>query len=350
MQIYINGLGNVSPQNTLDNSSFLEEIAYHQDYFRVIEPNYKEFISPAAARRMGKVIKMGVAAANYCLRDAKVEKPDAIVTGTGMGCLEDTENFLCSILNNKEQFLTPTSFIQSTHNTVGAQIALLLNCNNYNFTYVHRDLSFESAFVDSILLLKEGEASNVLLGGIDELTPNHYAIHSKKRLWKKGISTSEILGQTSDGTMPGEGAAFFSLSSAPVDPYARVLAVEVLFNTHDQKELNGLVNRMLKASHLESSNIDLVLLGTNGDKEGDRVYTAFKDTFFKESCSAPFKNLCGEYSTSTAFGVWLASQLLKKKAIPACIPLSRKPEKEVKTILIYNHYYGNHSLILLSSC
>ena len=52
--------------------------------------------------------------------------PDAIITGTGLGCLEDTEKFLTAMVTNKEEFLTPTSFIQSTHNTVSAQIALLL--------------------------------------------------------------------------------------------------------------------------------------------------------------------------------------------------------------------------------
>lgn len=350
MQIYINGLGNVSPQNTLDNSTFLEEIKYHQDYFKVIEPNYKEFISPAAARRMGRVIKMGVAAANYCLRDAKVENPDAIITGTGMGCLEDTENFLCNIINNKEQFLTPTSFIQSTHNTVGAQIALLLTCNNYNFTYVHRDLSFESAFVDSILLLKEGEASNVLLGGVDEMTPNHYSIHSKKGFWRKGVTTSEFFYENSKGTIPGEGAAFFTLSSSPKDPYAAVLAVEILFNTNSQEDLKKILDRIFSSNNLEAKDIDLILLGANGDQEGDRVYSEFKENFFKENNAAAFKNLCGEYSTSTAFGVWLASQILKKKEIPAGVSLSRTPEKEVSKILLYNSYNGNHSLILLSSC
>ncbi|WP_051312993.1 beta-ketoacyl synthase chain length factor [Sporocytophaga myxococcoides] len=350
MQIYINGLGNVSPQNTLDNSSFLEEIKYHQDYFKVVEPNYKEFISPAAARRMGKVIKMGVAAANYCLRDAKVENPDAIITGTGMGCLEDTENFLCNILNNKEQFLTPTSFIQSTHNTVGAQIALLLTCNNYNFTYVHRDFSFESAFVDSLLLLKEGEASNVLLGGVDEITPNHYSIHAKKGLWKTGVQTSEIFNKNPDGTMPGEGATFFSLSSSPNDPYATVLAVEMLFNTNGKEDLKKVLDRILSSNNIQSKDIDLILLGANGDKEGDKVYSEFKENFFKENNSAAFKNLCGEYSTASAFGVWLASQILKKKEIPTCVSLTRNSDKEVNKILLYNHYCGNHSLILLSSC
>lgn len=66
-------------------------------------------------------------ASALAMKDANVESVDAIITGTGLGCIEDSEKFLKSILDNKEEFLTPTSFIQSTHNTVGAQIALYSN-------------------------------------------------------------------------------------------------------------------------------------------------------------------------------------------------------------------------------
>ena len=59
-----------------------------------------------------------------------------------------------------KNILTPTSFIQSTHNTVGGQIALGLECKGYNFTYVHASISFESALLDAQLQLAMDEASN----------------------------------------------------------------------------------------------------------------------------------------------------------------------------------------------
>ncbi|MDP4282756.1 MAG: 3-oxoacyl-ACP synthase, partial [Bacteroidota bacterium] len=143
--VYITGLGSISPQMTYNNNHFLEEIKVPENsMLKVIDPVYKEYIQGDMVRRMSRIIKMGVTASKICLSDAALNMPDAIITGTGLGCIEDTEKFLSTMIRNKEEFLTPTSFIQSTHNTVGAQIALILKCHNYNFTYVHRGLSFES--------------------------------------------------------------------------------------------------------------------------------------------------------------------------------------------------------------
>src|ERR1043165_3292292 len=163
MEAYITGMGIISPQKTFDTNDFLAEIVGHNALsLRCIEPSYKEFLNPTLARRMARIIKMSIAASSVCFKDAKVEVPDAIMTGTALGCLEDTEKFLLAIIENDEQFLTPTSFIQSTHNTVSAQIALQLKCMNYNFTYVHKGFSFESAVLDGMMTLAEGEAKNVL--------------------------------------------------------------------------------------------------------------------------------------------------------------------------------------------
>src|SRR4051812_39866005 len=163
MEAYIKGTGIISPQKTFDTTDFLSEIVEHNsNSYKAIEPSYKDFLNPIMARRMARIIKMSIAASAVCFKDASVEMPDAIMTGTALGCLEDTEKFLWSIIVDEEQFLTPTSFIQSTHNTVSAQIALQLKCMNYNFTYVHKGFSFESAVLDALMTLAEGEAKNIL--------------------------------------------------------------------------------------------------------------------------------------------------------------------------------------------
>ena len=61
-------------------------------------------------------------------------------------------------MDNREQMLNPTAFIQSTFNTVGAQLALLLKIHAYNVTYVHRGLSFESALIDGIISIAEANS------------------------------------------------------------------------------------------------------------------------------------------------------------------------------------------------
>ena len=102
--IYINGLGNVSPQKTNDNSHFPDELVRTQsNRLSCIEPNYRDFISPDLLRRMGRLIKMGIVSSKICLADAACLLPDAIITGTGLGCLEDTEKFLSTMIRNKER-------------------------------------------------------------------------------------------------------------------------------------------------------------------------------------------------------------------------------------------------------
>ena len=120
------------------------------------------------------MIKMGVACGLECLKDIPSEKVDAIITATGLGCLADTEKFMNALMDNREQMLNPTAFIQSTFNTVGAQLALLLKIHAYNVTYVHRGLSFESALIDGIISIAEGK-QHVLAGGMGGKNPYHSA-------------------------------------------------------------------------------------------------------------------------------------------------------------------------------
>jgi 3-oxoacyl-[acyl-carrier-protein] synthase II len=133
---------------------------------------------------MSRVIKMGVTTALGCLQEAGEKDPGAIITGTAYGCLEDTETFLTQAIERNEEMPPPTPFIQSTHNTVGAQIALLLKCNQYNNTFAQGGASFENALLDAMLLLKEEEAKTVLAGSVDELTNTSYNLLKRFGLYK----------------------------------------------------------------------------------------------------------------------------------------------------------------------
>ena len=167
---YINGIASITAQSTMDSDLFLDEIiSYTESVFGSHDPNYKKYIKPSAMRRMSKSVKMGVTAASMALNNAGIDMPDAIITGTGMGCKQDSEDFLEKILRDDEQFLTPTLFIQSTHNTVGGQVALGLGCKAYNVTYVQGAASFEVSVMDAQLMLLEEPEKNILVGGIDEL-------------------------------------------------------------------------------------------------------------------------------------------------------------------------------------
>ncbi|HEY0031069.1 MAG TPA: beta-ketoacyl synthase chain length factor, partial [Bacteroidia bacterium] len=248
MEAYIKGIGIISPQKTFDTSDFLSEITeYSTNCLACIEPSYKEFLNPTLARRMARIIKMSIAASSVCFKDSNVAMPDAIMTGTALGSLEDTEKFLLAIIENDEQFLTPTAFIQSTHNTVSAQIALQLKCMNYNFTYVHKGFSFESAVLDGLMTLAEGEAKNVLVGGHDEMTDKYYRVCDRIGYWKKEtVPTMELINSKTNGSIAGEGAAFFMLSSEKDEKnYAKLRGISTIYKPESNAMIESRISSFL---------------------------------------------------------------------------------------------------------
>jgi 3-oxoacyl-(acyl-carrier-protein) synthase len=354
MEAFIRGIGNISPQQTFEQETFLEEIReYHTARLQSVEPDYKNYIKSMQLRRMGRLLKMGMTSAGICLHDAGIEKPDAIITATGLGMPEETERFLNGMLDNGEQLLNPTAFMQSTHNTVGAHIAVMLGCNNYNLTYVHGSVSFENALLDSMMWLAEKPSDKILLGGIEEITELHFDMTDSIGFWKKGeISNMELFKDMRPGTIAGEGAAFFLLTTEEDQSnYARIRALTTRFNPGKQDIAVNMIQEFLEVNNISSNDIDLLLLGMNGDPAYDAVYQPVMDQF-SGICKAGFKHLCGEHYLASSFALWLAAKIIKNGNVPAAVVLNDRPKSgKINNILIYNHHKNiYHSLILLSSC
>ncbi len=132
----------------------------------------RNYVKPLEARRMGKIMKSSLLSSLKALSEAGIETPDAIITGTSYGCLEYSERLLDQIRENGETMLKPTFFMQSTHNTIGSNIAIKTHCHGYNVTYTQGEHSLEWAIRDAELLLKSGVVKNVLVGLHDESAPN----------------------------------------------------------------------------------------------------------------------------------------------------------------------------------
>ncbi len=351
--MYIRATGNISPQKTFGHPLMDEApVAYTGNRLSCIEPDYKEFIDPKLIRRMSRIIRMGVAAAMECLKEADVKMPDAIVTGTSYGCLEDTYAFLSKMVEFNEELLTPTAFIQSTHNTIGAQIGLMLQCNNYNNAFVHRGFSFESALLDGMLLLKEKEASHVLVGAIDEIIPTSHTILNRLGLYKQGdVSSLDIYRAGTKGTIAGEGSSFFMLANeASSSDYARLDGMHTFYKPAGAVDIEKQVSSFLEKQGIATGDLDLIITGKNGDQKSDRIYDQPGQSVFAGIPILNYKHLCGEYPTASAFAFWLAANIIKQGKIPAMLQTSGIL-KPIKRVLVYNHYLNmHHSLFLLSAC
>jgi len=351
--VYIQSVGAITAQKTFDNSEFLEEIrSYDEQVISTVDPVYKDYIPPAAARRMAKGIKMGVVASKIAIEEAGLENVDAIITGTGMGCVKDSEKFVSAIIDNDEQFLTPTSFIQSTHNTVGGQIALGMGCKGYNFTYVHSSTSFESALLDAKMQLELDEATTILVGGVDELGAHTIKLHKLiNHIKAASITNDEVLTSKTKGAVFSEGASFFVLGNELNDTsYAEVVGVEIM-NTLSKEDVLKAASDFLSKVGKNASDVDALVLGNNGDVEFDSYYDLFSEGDFSEVPQVYYKHLVGEYNSVSSFGLWLGAKMLKSGVIPdAVVTLPAKVSK-LSTILLYNQYRGeNHSFVLLQQC
>jgi len=354
MKTYIRSAVTISPQETFNNPLFLNELAgYNDNRLTCIEPDYSEAIDPKLIRRMSRIIKMSVASALACLKDAGVTSPDAIVTGTAYGCLEDTGIFLTNMVQEDEEPVTPVAFVQSTHNTIGAQVALLIKCNRYNNTFVSGAASFENAVTDAMMLLAENNTENVLVGGMDEITDMSHTVLTRMGLYKRQpVSNLNLFNTNSKGTVNGEGAAFFLLKNTPSgNDLACIEGIATFYKPEDTAEVKQHIDSFLLSRNINYTDIDLLITGNNGDTKNDEIYTRLQQSVFSKIPSINYKHLCGEYPTSTAFATWLGANIIKNNKIPASLINSDPSKNKISKVLIYNHYQNvYHSLILLSSC
>ncbi len=350
--IFINGTGTLSPQQTWNNDEFLAETArYDENMLTCLLPNFKDYINPFQMRRLSRMLRLGLSAAVISLRDAGLEIPDAIITATGYGFQEDMGKFLEEILTQDEQQLTPTYFMQSTHNALSGLIALSLKCTGYNSTYTGKGLAFESALTDAMLLLREEEAKQVLLGSFDEVYHFQYSEYERLGYVKQEkVPNLDLFASRTEGTILGEGIAFFVLSSHPgPGTWCRLQSLSTAYRPSDATVLRDHLSHLLETNHLTPTDVDVVVSGASGDIKRDRWLVELQEHFFGHAAQVRFKHLTGEYATASSFGLRLGAGIVKTGAIPeATLVRHASPARPLRTALVWNHFLGyQHSFFLL---
>lgn len=348
--VYINSAVCISAQDTL-NAEFFHTMEADSTsvLLNAVAPNYKEFIPPAQIRRMSKTVKMSAVAAQKALIQAGTEMPDAIIVGTGMGCEEDSEKFLKNVIENNEEFLTPTHFIQSTHNTVAGQIALANSCHAYNFTYVNPGSSLEMSLLDAKLQIEHDEANNILVGATDEKAKRTMELYQLNGTIKKETDLpANYLASETPGVVWGEGSAFFVLSSEKSENMNAQLVAVTFINKLEEDQVTSFISEFLAKNTIETTEIDAVLLGFSGDARTDGYYRTAQ-SLFQNAQQLYFKHLSGEFNTASGFAFFIANQILKDQEIPEVMKINTGIHKDsFSNILIYNHLNGeDHSLTLL---
>lgn len=343
--MYIRDSKCISPQPTYSNGIEDESVVEHSGtkYF-AIEPKYTDLIPAGQLRRIGKAVRMGIGAGLPLLKSNT--KVDGMIIGSANGGLEDCISFLNQIIDYDEGTLTPTNFVQSTPNAVTGYLAITTKNHCYSNTHVQRGLAFENALLDASLLMEQEQAESVLVGNIDEISIYNYNIDEKAGFFKaEETSSSQLIGSNTPGTVCGEGATMFIVQSSKENTLAEIVDVDQI-NHPENDDISIKLEQLLNRNNLQHSDIDTLFLGYSGDCRTDHHYNNFREQF-KDVSVFSFKNLSGEYPTASAFALWMATEAISGKPIPQ-ETVMEKGSREIKTILIYNHYIGvEHGFILV---
>ena len=312
---YIRSLAQVSCQKPLSDEWLEFPAHYAESYVRAVEPDSKGLIVPSEARRMSKILKRTVCTAITALNDSGIEHPDAIITGTGMGCMENSEKFLIDLSRFGESCLKPTLFMQSTHNTISSLVAIILKCHGYNNTYTQGHLSFESALLDAWLQIKSGAIGNALIGAHDEVTPLMAAIFNRIRPQYRFISETSVSAMLA--AAPNAGGS------------VEVADVQILSNT----TVDDL------AARLSADTDSVMLMGVNGTDLNDDAYRQLLGKLSFTPAVLKFKNIFGENFASSAMAFYVAATMLRTQTVPAEMIMNggNALSKKIPEITIINH-------------
>lgn len=341
----------VSAQETLGAQKWPENTVLSENScLKVIEPVYKEYIPPTMLRRMSRLVKFSLVSAFDCLNQVDPNSIDAIITTTGLGCIDDTGVFLKQMHENGETLMNPTAFIRSTHNAVGGQIALIKGLRIPNYTYSQKETSFETGLIDAIMMLEEEEVKNVLLGGFDELTP------LSLKLWKqmgclaeKELDKNNLKKASNSGVILGEGAGFFVLSAKEGSSHSSEL-VDVEIHRTAIPDCNHLLKEFLAKHNLHSCDINLLLLGLDGTPNTKNLVPLLNSDF-ENSIVAASKHCSGSFDTDTSFALWMAHTAIQNGRIDEATYLQGDKNQKIERVLIVNSSRLNsYSFILLTKC
>jgi len=308
MNLYISGTGAVNGGLSLKNDNSEGKNSPEFQVIRCVEPDYKKYIDPRFSRRLSRIIKMSLYAAQTALNGADVSVPDGIITGTSLGCLVDTGKFLNSMIEENESLSSPSAFIQSTHNSISSQIAIAIGCNGYNSTYTNRGFSFESAVIDAMLQIEEDSSAGFLVGASDEITDELLCILANLRSGKhSGYNSDNNYNQL----FPyGEGTAYFYMSGEKTDKsFCKITSVKIISPAGRYSGLAQMLDNALSLSGVDLHDVDLVMSGSSDPDDAVII-----SGIFSGAGVVMYKKYCGEYLTSASFALWLSCFILKNGA------------------------------------
>ena len=323
-KVFIQAAEQVSIQEPLSEQWMTEPLSYDEPLVKAQNPVFRDYMAANEARRMGGLMKRALVTTLKVLKETGIEHPDAIITGTSLGSLDYTERILDAMLENGEEALSPTHFMQSTHNTVGSALAIYTKTHGYNTTYSHGSISFDLTVQDAWMQMQLGKISTALIGGHDEMTEGYFS--KLKQVNFVGV----------EGMVPcGEMAMSMMLNTDPnVDRLAELAGIRISFRP-SREQLQQQLDSLLAQAGMTLDDVSLVMTGMNGNPANDQLYKPMLETLLADKPTMDYKRVFGENYTASALGLYAAAHLLKQK-------------DELKSVLLLNQTdSGDCSMMLV---
>jgi len=277
----------------------------------LVEPFRPTDIIPGLkTRRLDRLSVWCLVAAGLAMQDAmlNLEQEDrsriAVVLGTGIGCIELTEQFFQSMATNGYAKSDPILFPEGLTNSPASHVARIFGLRGPNLTLSHKGVSGEGALMQATALLRTGQADVVVVLAGDTLTRTVYEWFEAAGVLSQAC-LSEIpvplpFSTGCDGFVPGEGAAAVVMESAE-RATARGARIYATFSTgHATSNAKAgplAVRRTLGLASL--ADVNLVVSSANGSRAHDDLELGIIQEVFTEKVSvvAP-KSVLGESDSS----------------------------------------------------
>ena len=294
------------------------------------------WLSPGESRRMSPPSKLAVAASRMALKGAGLagseEERTAVVIATAFGPSTNTEVLLKQILFEGPEAASPSLFMESVANAPAAQIAIALKARGASLTVCQREAGPLLALGTGAAEIAAGHTPRVLAGTVDEMTPLLHALLDRFGALARGGPDCEErarpFGRGRNGFLAGEGATVLvletgeSVAARAGKSLARVLAWGSGFDPtappsgwgHGHHGLARGLRRTLERAGLRPADVDLVVSGASGAREGDRLEAEVLRAVWEGAPLPPVaapKAVTGEYG-----GGLLASAVLAAAGSP----------------------------------
>lgn len=253
------------------------------------------------ARRMSRPSRFAVAAARMALEDAhdpsagadggwSVDSDDlGVILSTTFGPTAVTEELLEQILLAGPETASPFLFAESVANAPAAQVARLIGARGANLTVTQRDAGPLIAVRKAVAEIRTGRSERMFAGAVDEATAFLQALLDRLGVAARGSGGAPPVARPFDrarnGTVLAEGATVLLIEEeraarargGPI--LGRIIAGGEAFDpTADRCRWgtgHALLGRaladILSRAGLAPSDIDLVVSGASGSREGDRM-------------------------------------------------------------------------------